>query len=160
VLNGLQQGETLGDKEIGMIGVGDDVWVNGFLGTVLSVDGPVATVHLVSGDRVSLGLDRLLLKQSLRARAGQPEAEQVVFTLDLGHLVRRETHPVQHGVRHDESFVGRVTVIAATDMAILTDADEEEWIPRSQLGVSCTLSEENDAGDLWVSEWFARKVGW
>jgi hypothetical protein len=118
----------------------------------------VATVHLVSGDRVSLGLDRLLLKQSLRARAGQPEAEQVVFTLDLE---RPERHGARRrGVRHDESFVGHATVIAATDMAILTDADEEEWIPRSQLGVSCTLSEENDAGDLWVSEWFARKVGW
>ena len=62
----------------------------------------------------------------------------------------------------DEVEVEFVEVEAETEKALLVSGNSigKAWIPRSQLGEECVLTEKGDCGDLYVKRWLAEDRGW
>ena len=135
-------------------------------------------------------LHRLQLLQVMTVARGCTESEAAVAAEKIGRLIQEHAlhvcfgmcHPLpppspapsrakpgrsgasQHSYyRHEPDFeYGYVEVIGSTEKAVfLRDTNDVEfWMPRSQLRGDCTDWDTGDAGELHVSQWWARKEGW
>jgi hypothetical protein len=57
--------------------------------------------------------------------------------------------------------IGEVETVRSTEKAILvSDGDEDHWIPKAAIHEDSEVWKDDQSGDLVVHDWFARKKGW